>query len=125
MTPEEVVDAFYAALFAGDHEAALSHCTPDAVYHSQITPGQTLPPAWRWGEGPIPVRVYLTEIMAEFMATAQDYAITSMERDTVDTLLVSRLRTTLGSGVMIFRVDGDKLAHIWVIRSRAQGDPTF
>lgn len=77
------------------------------------------------GRTPDSVRVYLTEIMAEFMATAQDYAITSTESDTVDTLLVSRLRTTLGSGGMVFRVDGDKLAHIWVISSRAQGDPTF
>ena len=125
MTPEEVVDAFYAALFAGDHEAALSHCTPDALYHPEITPGQILPPVWQWAEGPIPVRVYVTEIMAGFMTTAQDYAVTTMERDTVDTLLVSRLRTTLGSGVMVFRVDDDKLAHIWVISSKAQGDPTF
>lgn len=122
MTPEEVVDAFYAALFAGDHEAALSHCTADAMFHPQVTSGQTLPPAL--SEGSIPVRRYVTEL-ATFMSTAQDYAVTSMERDTVDTLLVSRLRTTLGSGVMVFRVDGDKLAHIWVISSRAQGDPTF
>lgn len=127
MTPDEVVDAFYAGIFAGNHEAALAHCAPDALYHPLLAVGQSVAD-WRWGEGPLPVGIYVTEIMREFMASdrAQGYALTSMERDTVDTLVVSRLRTTLGAGVMVFRVEEDKLTNIWVLSSAPRGsDPIF
>jgi hypothetical protein len=128
MTPEEVVDAFYAGVFTGDHEAALSHCAADAVYHPLLAVGQSVPD-WQWGDPPLPLRTYVTEILPEFAASeraGQDYALTSIERDTIDTLVVSRLRTTLGSGVMIFRVEDEKLTNIWVISAAPRGsDPIF
>ena len=124
MTPEEVVDAFYAAAFAGDGDAALALTAPDGQYHPFGAIEDE--PIWRWGPGPLPLRVYATEILPDFAEAVTDYAITSVERDTLDGLVVSRMRTSLGSGVMVFRVEDEKLTDIWVVPSRGRlPNPVF
>ena len=120
VTEEEVVDGFYAAVFARDVDGALAHCSDDAMYHPLVSPTVALP-GWRWGEGSLPIRTYVAEVLPEFLDDASDsYGITSMDRDVHDGLVVSRLRTTLGSGVMVFRVERGKLTDVWVMSAKGR-----
>jgi ketosteroid isomerase-like protein len=91
----DVIDAMYAAVFAGDVDRALTLCTPDAQWHG-VTPAPVC--------GDHTMRSYLLEILPGAIASMPDYAVLAVERDTIDDLVISRLRTTEGSGVMVFRV---------------------
>lgn len=108
---EDVIDSMYEAVFAGDVETALSLCASDAEYHA-VTPGPS--------SGIYPIRTYLSEILPAGISQMNDYAVTSVERDSIDELVVSRVRSTHGSGVMVFRVCDGKIRDIWAINSKGR-----
>ena len=108
---EEVIDAMYTALFAGDVDGALRHCADDAQFHAAT------PVSMR---GDHPMGTYLTELFPQTVAEMQDYAVLNLERDEIDDLVVSRVRSTHGSGVMVFRVADGKVTDIWSINSRGR-----
>lgn len=111
MTSEEaVVDAMYAAIFSGDVEGALSWCHPDAMWH-----GLTSAPIG----GDLEMREYINKL-PDGISSMRDYALESVERDVIDGLVVSRVRSTHGSGVMVFRVADGLISDIWVISSKGR-----
>jgi ketosteroid isomerase-like protein len=115
-TRQDVVTAAYDAYFAGDPDRALSHCTPDAKWHPLNTDRMDgLPDWWTWGTGSQPLERYFREILPAAAANMDGYAVTDMQSDTIDRLVITRVRSTHGSGVMVFRVDADKLTDIWVM----------
>jgi ketosteroid isomerase-like protein len=113
-----VVDAMYAAYFAGDIEGALEHCHEDAEWHG-ITPAPIA--------GTHSIRTYLSELLPGAIEGMTDYAILSVDRDSIDDLITSRVRSTHGSGVMVFRVVDEKISDIWVINSKGRdvGDSPY
>jgi hypothetical protein len=114
--PEAVIDAMYAAYFAGDIEGAVAHCSQDAQWHG-VTPAPT--------SGTHPIRTYLTQLLPDALGEMPGYAIESVERDVIDDLVISRLRATHGSGVMVFRVVDDLITDIWVINSKGRDTDSF
>lgn len=110
--PETVVDLVYTAAFNGDVEQALTYCSKDAQWHA-VTPGTP----WT---GSHAMRDYLTRILPEATQQANDYRIEALERDVFDDLVVARIRTTLGSGVMVFRVVNAELTDIWAMNSKGR-----
>jgi ketosteroid isomerase-like protein len=116
MTAEEVIDAMYAAVFAGDVEGALAYCSDDAVWHG-VTPAPVT--------GDVAMRRYLGELLPDAIGTMAGYTVTSMERDTIDELVVVRLRSTHGSGVMVFRVADELIRDICVINSQGRDTPGY
>jgi len=109
MTPEEVVDAAYAGFRTGDPSAGLAHCADDARWHP-VTPGTG------YDEG-LPVSQYFGEALVSWMGKYPDYSLEVVERSTFDDLVISKIRSSVGSGVMVFRVRDDKLADIWMINN--------
>ena len=59
------------------------------------------------------MREYVTEILPRATAGMDGYAIESVERDVIDELVVARIRSSHGSGVMVFRVAEGLLTDIW------------
>ena len=112
MDPLDVIDAFYDACFAGDIERALSHCSVDAQWHA-VTPGPGF-------AGSYPIRQYVSEILPRSITEMENFNIESVERDVIDELVVSRVRTSHGSGVMVFRVAADQLTDIWGVNSKGR-----
>ena len=116
-TPAEVVDAVYAALFAGDAERALGLCAPGGQWH-------TLTPFHEW-HGSYPLETYAREVAPRALTTLPGYRVDSMERDEIDTLLVARIRSSWndgaerarGSGVTVYRVADGNLTDIWSMSS--------
>ena len=82
-------------------------------------------PAWRWGSGPQPLRTYFSEILPAAAEVMEGYAVLSVERDVVEDLVVSRIRSTHGHGVLVFRTADDRLTDVYVISgaSREQFRP--
>jgi ketosteroid isomerase-like protein len=113
--PLAVIDAMYAACFAGDIEAALAHCAPDAMWHS-VTPSP-LP-------GSTPARTYF-EMLPQFMAERPGYAILEQDRHVHGDLVVAYVRTTLGRGTMTFRVAGGLVSDVWVINAEGRNTTDF
>lgn len=109
---EDVVDRMYGAFFAGDVDGALACCTADAQWHA-VTPGTP----WSGSHG---IRQYFTEILPGAMRDLDGYAVERVERDVIGELVVSRLWSSYGSGVMVFRVVDDKVSDIWVINSKGR-----
>ena len=110
--PETVVDRVYGATFAGDLEQALMYCSADAQWHA-VTPGTP----WT---GSHPMREYLGRILLEATGNVDEYEIETLERDVFDELVDARLRTTLGSGVMLFRVVEGRLTDVWAVNSKGR-----
>jgi hypothetical protein len=115
-TEEQAVDSMYAALFSGDIDGALACCTDDAEYHI-VTPG----PA----SGDHPMRRYLTDIWPQAMSEMAGYQLTEMVRDTYAGLVVARLKSSHGAGVMLYRVVDGKVSDIWVINALGRDTASF
>ena len=116
-TPEEqAVDAMYAALFSGDIDGALACCTDDAEYHI-VTPGPS--------SGDHQMRTYLADIWPQAMSAMSDYQLTEIVRDTYAGLVVARMTTSHGAGVMLYRVVNGKVSDIWVINALGRGTTGF
>lgn len=115
MSNEAVVDAVYAAAFSGTPADGLAHCAPGARWHPMNTATFTSRPEWwSWGDGSQTLETYLTEILPTFAQHSDGYAVKQMDRDTIGDLVVTRVHSTLGAGVMLFRVVDGKLRDIWV-----------
>ena len=112
MTPEEVVDAAYAGFMTGDPAAGLAHCSDDARWHP-VTP---LPGYDR----SLPVREYFGDFLTTWLQERPDYTFEIVQRSTIDNLVISMMRSNLGSGVMVFRVKDDKLTDIWAINNEGR-----
>lgn len=115
MDPEELVDAVYAAAWAGDVEGALALCAPEGEWHPIAGLGDMDHPLWRWGPGSQSLRTYFAEILPVASEFMEGYAVLSVEREVIGDLVVSRLRSTHGYGVMVFRIAGGQLTDIYVI----------
>jgi hypothetical protein len=113
MTPEEVVDAAYAGFMSGNPEAGLAHCSEDAQWHP-VTP---LPGY----DHSLPLREYFGEFLTTWLQERPDYSFEIVQRITNDDLVISAMRSNLGSGVMVFRVKDDKLTDIWAINNEGRG----
>lgn len=112
MTPEEaVIDSMYAAYFAGDVDGAIAHCAPGAMFHC-VTPAPI--------HGDLSMRDYFTTFLPNAIEEMADYNILSVEREVLDELVVSRLRSTHGSGLMVFRVVDSKVSDLWVINTNGR-----
>ena len=115
MSNVDVVDAVYAGVFSGTPEDGLAHCAPGAQWHPMdLATIGSVPEWWRWGEGRQSLETYLTEILPAAAQHMDGYAVTQMDRDTIGDLVVTRVRSTHGAGVMLFRVVRGKLCDIWV-----------
>lgn len=112
----DVIDAMYEALFAGDIDAALSKCAPDALWHG-VTPAPV--------SGSHPMRTYLERILPEAIEAMTGWAMLEVQRDTFDELVVARMRTTHGAGLMIFRVADGSITDIWVINNQGRNARLF
>ena len=109
MSKADVVDAMYTAAFSGDVDGALAHCAPDAEY-SIVTPG----PA----SGKHSMRTYFTEILPTAIAEmGPTYEVTRMDRDEIGDLVVARVTTTHGKGVLVYRVVDNVVTDFWVINA--------
>lgn len=113
---QERIDQIYEAVFSGDLPSALAKCAPDAQYHV-VTP---LGGEWDRYTGSHPVARYFEEILPAAIATMEDYRVDVVGRDTLDDLVVSRLRSSHGSGVMVFRVTDAGLTDIWAIHGQGR-----
>jgi hypothetical protein len=112
MTPEEVVDAAYAGFMTGDPAAGLAHCSDDAQWH----PVTTLPGY----DHSLPVREYFSDALTSWLQERPDYQFEVAQRLTFNDLVVSMIRSNVGSGVMVFRVKDDKLTDIWAINNNGR-----
>lgn len=113
--PEAVIDAMYAAIFAGDAEGALRHCTDDAEWHS-VTPSPQ--------SGSTSARAYV-EMLLRFLADHPGYRILEHDRRAWGDIVVTYLRTSLGRGTMTFRLVGDRVAEIWAINAEGRDATDF
>ncbi|MEY2398556.1 MAG: hypothetical protein QOJ00_1730 [Actinomycetota bacterium] len=112
MTPEEVVDAAFAGFITGDPSAGLAHCAADARWHP-VTPGAG------YAES-LPVARYFSEALPMWLGKHADYSFEVVERSTFDDLVISKVRSNIGSGVMVSRVKDDKLTDIWSINNNGR-----
>ena len=113
---QALIDEVYEAVFGGDLPAALARCASDAQYHV-VTP---LGGEWDRYTGSHPVARYFEEILPAAIASMQDYSVEVVGRDTLDDLVVARMRSTHGSGVMVFRVTDARLTDIWAIHGQGR-----
>ena len=90
----ETVERFDDVYRAGDIEGALALCSADAQWHA-VTPGT------RWS-GSHPIREYLTVILPG-VADMDGYAVESWETEVLDELVIAKLPSTHGWGLMVFR----------------------
>lgn len=66
------------------------------------------------------MRDYLGRILPEATGQVSAYEIETLERDVFDELVVARIRTSLGSGVMVFRVVDGELTDVWAVNSKGR-----
>ncbi|MDP1794900.1 MAG: nuclear transport factor 2 family protein [Acidimicrobiales bacterium] len=93
----------------GDPASGLAHCAPDAVWHP-VTPLPGVMDA-------LPVAQYFGELLPGWLQEYPDYTFEVVERSTFGDLVISKIRSNIGSGVMVFRVKDDKLTDIWALNN--------